>query len=94
MKKLILSTATVLFISLTAFGQDKANCTSKCINKCNQKVKSKELTCNDNIYSMNAFTSEKKCSDEKKLAKNNVNRKAEINSAKSSNEKLITYNKK
>lgn len=94
MKKLILSTVTVFLFSLTAFGQDKANCTNKCENKCNQKVSSKELSCNNNIYGNGAFTSEKKCTEEKNLAKNNCNKNKEKSLAKSNNGKLITYNKK
>ncbi len=50
MKKLILTSATVLFIGLSAFACDGSKCTNKCENKNNQKECKKDASC------------EKKCS--------------------------------
>ncbi|HMG15270.1 MAG TPA: hypothetical protein VK590_07495 [Saprospiraceae bacterium] len=93
MKKLILTSATILFIGLTAFGQDGGKCAKKCGNKSNQTQCSKEQTCNG-VYSLNAFTPEKKCMDEKAIAKNSVNNKTDKKPIRTNDASLISYNKK
>lgn len=70
MKKLILTSATVLFIGLTAFAQDGGKCTKKCEKKCDMKECTKDGNCNKKC-GMNECTADMKCNkDNQNCAKN------------------------
>ena len=60
MKKLILTSATILFVGFTAFAQDGSKCSKKCDNKSDQKGCMKEGTCNKNVEK-NDWASGLKC---------------------------------
>ena len=45
MKKLIVTSATVLFIGLTAYAQDGGTCAKNCNKKCDPKECMKDGTC-------------------------------------------------
>lgn len=70
MKKLILTTATVLFIGLSAFAQDGGKCTKKCEKKCDQKECSKDVNCNKKC-GMNECTTDMKCNKDNANCKKN-----------------------
>lgn len=46
MKKLILTSATVLFIAITSFAKEGDKCAAKCSGKADHKECSKDATCN------------------------------------------------
>lgn len=63
MKKLILTSATILFIGLSAFAQDCGKCTKKCEKKCDMQECIKDGNCNKKC-GMNACTADMKCKNE------------------------------
>ena len=93
MKKLILTSVTILLIGITAYGQDGGKCSKKCDNTSNQKQCAKEQSCID-VYGLNAFTSEKKCVNDKTIAKNADCKSNARKLVKTNDSKLISYNKK
>jgi len=71
MKKLILTSATVLFIGLTAFAQDGGKCDKKCAkgNECKKEC-SKDGVCNKKC-GMNECTADMKCNKDNANCKKN-----------------------
>ncbi len=63
MKKLILTSATIFFIGLSAFAQDCGKCTKKCDKKCDTKECTKDSNCNKKC-GMNECTADMKCKKE------------------------------
>lgn len=64
MKKLILTSATILFIGLSAFAEDGGKCTKKCEKKCDYKECTKDgnglKKCGNTVC-----TPDMKCGEEK-----------------------------
>jgi len=60
MKKIILTSATILFIGLSSFAQDCGKCTKKCEKKSDMKECIKEGNCNKKC-GMNECSADMKC---------------------------------
>ncbi len=61
MKKLILTSAAILFIGLTSFAQDGSKCAKKCEKKCDITACTKGEKSNKKC-DMNGSSTDKKCS--------------------------------
>ncbi len=93
MKKIILTSATILLIGISSYAQDGGKCSKNCDNTSNQKQCAKELTCND-VYGLNAFAPKKKCMNDKTIVKNADCKNNARKLVKTNDSKLISYNKK
>lgn len=73
MKKLILTSATILCIGLTSFAQDGSKCSKSCEKKCEVKDCSKDPECkkkcapNENTVSIKCSKDSKSCAKNCKL---------------------------
>ncbi len=74
MKKLILTSATVLFIGLTAFAGDGGKCAKKCEKKCEPKECTKDPNCKK-ICGMGESTTDMKSSKDNADCKKNCKMK-------------------
>jgi len=65
MKKLIFSTATILFVSLSSFAQEAPKCSKVCDKKCDKKECTTAGTC-DKSKCLEACKDDKKCDKKSK----------------------------